>query len=92
MEVFLLELRILALMFLIFCHSRYSRRGWENNFWMLVWSLASSCWDVDLRASINGLSRNLEAFERRNLTIDLRFACDEIKLSLKLLKFKKKRH
>ena len=45
---------------------------------------------VDLRASINGLSRNLEAFERRNLTIDLRFACVEIKLSLKLLKFKKK--
>ena len=43
-------------------------------------------------ASINGLSRNLEVFERRNLIVDLRFVCVEIKLSLKLLKSKKKRH
>ena len=65
MEVFLLELRILALMFLIFCYSRYSRRGWENNFLDVVLEPCAVCCGVDLRASINGLSRNLEVFERR---------------------------
>ena len=29
-----------VLMLFYFREFRYSRRGWENNFWMLSWSLA----------------------------------------------------
>lgn len=43
----------------------YSRRGWENNFLDVVLEPCAVCCGVDLRASINGLSRNLEVFERR---------------------------
>lgn len=47
---------------------------------------------TDLEASLNGLSRDLEVSERRSMSVDLRFVFIEIRLSLRILKSKKKCH
>ena len=54
-----------VLMLFYFREFGYSRRGWENNFLDVGLEPCAVCCGVDLRASINGLSRNLEVFERR---------------------------
>ena len=54
-----------VLMLFYFREFGYSRCGWENNFLDVGLESCAVCCGVDLRASINGLSRNLEVFERR---------------------------
>ena len=55
----------LVLMLFYFREFEYSRHGWENNFLDVGLESCTACCGVDLRAAINGLSRNLEIFERR---------------------------
>ena len=54
-----------VLMLFYFREFEYSRCGWENNFLDVGLESCAVCCGVGLRASINGLSRNLEVFERR---------------------------